>query len=88
LGFLGVIVPVGQLPLQLDRQGDGRCEREGGCMLNEEASRSRTVEGQDDQVEEKPTIDGLAKKYPGGPLRQQRVGQQGQTREHMSLQEC
>ncbi len=34
-----------------------------GRMLNEEVSRSRTVEGQDDQ-EEETTIEGLSQKYP------------------------
>jgi hypothetical protein len=34
-----------------------------GRMLNAEALSNRTVEGQDDQVEEEATINGLAKKY-------------------------
>jgi hypothetical protein len=37
-----------------------------GMMLSAEASRNRTVEGQDDQGEEVTTIEGLAKKYPWG----------------------
>jgi hypothetical protein len=35
-----------------------------GRILNAEASWSRTVEGQDNQGEEKTTIEGLSKKYP------------------------
>ncbi len=34
-----------------------------GRMQSAEASRSRTVEGQDDQGEEETTIKGLSKKY-------------------------
>jgi hypothetical protein len=33
-------------------------------MIHAEASRNRTVKGQDDQVEEETTINRLAKKYP------------------------
>jgi hypothetical protein len=37
-----------------------------GRMLRAEASQNRIVEVQDDQMEEEATIDGLARKYPGG----------------------
>jgi hypothetical protein len=33
------------------------------CMLSEEASRGRTVEGQDDETKEEATIDRMAKRY-------------------------
>jgi hypothetical protein len=35
-----------------------------GRMLTAEASRSWTVEGQDDQGQEETTIEGLSRKYP------------------------
>jgi hypothetical protein len=62
--LLGDAIPVRYLPLQLDRQVMEDVGNKLGRMLNAEASRNRTMKGQDDQVEEEATIDGLAKKYP------------------------
>jgi hypothetical protein len=40
-----------------------------GQLLSVRASRNRTVAGQDDQVEEKATIDGAAKNYQWWPTK-------------------
>ncbi len=40
-----------------------------GQILSVRASRNRTVAGQDDQVEEKATIDGAAKNYHWWPTK-------------------
>ncbi len=61
--ILGNTLPIGRVPLQLDRWVMEQVGEKVGRIKNEEASRGKTVEGRDGQEEEKPT-EGPLRNYP------------------------